>query len=488
MRHRSNFNQKLAIICVLGLFVFVIVVGCSPKSNQISTQDQTKTPDVVDATKTPTPGSADAEGISATQTQIAIDSSQAINIAPADLSGISIRFAHPFGGKSTNLLIEIAREFSLTNPWGIWVDVEDYGSETAMVSALQIDFENGNLPELFAIHPYELAILGDDFGTIDLMPYFQDSQWGFPDEAQEDFYPVFLEQFSVDEQLIALPFAPQAVVNFYNRSWANELGFSEVPQDEIEFREQSEKATRANLADLLEDNDGTGGWIINNDPRVLASWFHAFGGDLVINATPNFDNEAGQEAFNYLKSVYDEGYFWISRQPDPYEYFANRYVLTYAGTLDQIPTQEGWMSSRNNQDAWTVFGFPGPDGVSMFVDGLGLMVREGTPEEQLAAWLFVKHLSEPAIQAKWVQQMFTLPVRESTMDVLVDFGNQHPQWLDAVNMIDRADPFPISEGWGIAQWVLQDAAYRIFPGEISIIEGILETLDATVKELEAMTP
>ena len=174
MRHRSNFNQKLAIICVLGLFVFVIVVGCSPKSNQISTLDQTKTPDVVDATKTPTPGSADAEGISATQTQIAIDSSQAINIAPADLSGISIRFAHPFGGKSTNLLIEIAREFSLTNPWGIWVDVEDYGSETAMVSALQIDFENGNLPELFAIHPYELAILGDDFGTIDLMPYFQD--------------------------------------------------------------------------------------------------------------------------------------------------------------------------------------------------------------------------------------------------------------------------------------------------------------------------
>ena len=488
MRQRSKLNQKLAAIGILAMFIFINSVGCSSKPIQPTRQEPTRTPDVVDESETQTPGSSEQEGMSATQTQTFIESSQAINVNPADLSGISIRFAHPFGGNSVDLLIEIAREFSLTNPWGIWVDVADYGSETVMLSALQADLEKGDSPELMAIHPYQLAGLSGDYETVDLSPYFKDVQWGFPEEVQEDFYPVFLEQFSDDEQLIALPFAPQAVVNFYNQSWANELGFPEVPQNKIEFREQSEKATRANLADLLEDNDGTGGWIINNDPRVLASWFHAFGGDLTVNDTPYFDNETGQDTFGYLKSVYDEGYFWISRQPDPFEYFANRYTLVYAGMLDQIPVQMGWMATENNPDTWTLIGFPGSEGVSILVDGPGLMIWEGTPEEQLAAWLFAKHLTDPGIQAKWVQQMFTLPVRKSALEGLENFGNQYPQWLAAVNLIDRADPLPISKGWGIAQWVLQDAGLRIFPGEINGIEGILETVDATVKELEAMTP
>ena len=134
----------------------------------------------------------------------------------------------------------------------------------------------------------------------------------------------------------------------------------------------------------------------------------------------------------------------------------------YAGTLDQIPYQAGWMASSGSTDSWTVTGFPGPDGEVMLVDSPGLMVTADTPEKQMAAWLFARYLLSPEVQAELVQSGFSLPVRESAMSLLSGFASQYPQWSQAVEMMDIARPVPISSGWGdrtvgAAGWVLSFA-------------------------------
>jgi multiple sugar transport system substrate-binding protein len=338
------------------------------------------------------------------------------------------------------------------------------------------------------MHPYERIAMAQDYTPVDLTDYFEDQDWGFSEDARDDIPSVFLDQFITEEGLLALPFAPQASVLFYNRSWANTLGFSEPPQDEVAFRAQSRDAILANLEDLNEENDGLGGWIISYDPKALLSWFHAFGGDLPVDATPAFDNDAGVAAFRYLKSTYDEGYIWLSRQPEPYPYFADRNALMYSGTLDQIPEQQGWMTLESNTDDWGVIGYPGSERITMLVDSPGLMVSAGTPAEQMASWLFAKFLLEPQVQAEIVQSLFTLPARQSAVSFLPEFIEQYPQWAEAVDLIDISAPIPIAEGWGIAQWVLQDAAYRMFPFEDVNIPALLEQLDATVNELLETEP
>ena len=453
----------------------LILVGCTPSQNSPEptatnsefvteeTQQPTQTPAV-----TPTP---------ATPVQLQVD--------PADLAGIVVRFVHPWMGEMAETIALAASQFSLTNEWDIWVEVEATGGENTLLESVQADIEDDNLPGLIASYPYALAELNGQYFSVNLTDYFYDPDWGFSPEAQADIPAVFLEQFTEEGHLAALPFASQATVLFYNQTWAQNLGFTEMPDDSDGFAEQSCAAVFSNYDDENEDNDGTGGWLINQDPEVLASWYAAFGGELPVSGEISFNTEGGLDALGYLKDTYTQGCIWLGRRPEPYYYFANRYALMYAGTLDEIPYQAGWMASQGSTDSWTVMGFPGPDGEVMLVDSPGLMVTADTPEKQMAAWLFARYLLSPEVQAELVQSGFSLPVRESALDLLSGFASQYPQWAQAVEMMDIARPVPISSGWGIGQWVLQDGFYRLLQGERDDLPTILEEVDALVAELEA---
>ena len=85
------------------------------------------------------------------------------------------------------------------------------------------------------------------------------------------------------------------------------------------------------------------------------------------------------------------------------------------------------------------------------------------------------------------------PYVTSAVILLDDFSEAYPQWAQAVTLIDEADSLPVSDAWGIGQWVLQDAIYRFMrldiPDDSSInaeLTPILEELDLTILELVEM--
>jgi ABC-type glycerol-3-phosphate transport system substrate-binding protein len=385
-------------------------------------------------------------------------------------------------GEPAETLATIAREFSLTNAWAIWVAVYSYGGEEALVQALQANLEAGEMPGLLAAQPYLLSGLAGDYALVDLSTLIEDPEWGFDAERKADILPPFQGLFTREEQITALPFAHQATVLFYNSTWAAELGFSGPPSDLDTFRFQNCEATFSNWQDDSKQN-GTGGWVVSVDPHVLASWYYAFEGVLPEEGVPSFNNLSGQAAFGYLWDLRNQGCSWFSLQPDPFEYFARRLALVYAGRLDQIPVQMHWMEAIGSSDEWELIGFPGPAGESVLIDGPGLMVTADTPENELAAWLFIQYLLEPHNQAKIVRSFFSLPMRESTLDLLSDFENEYPQWAQAVAMMESASILPTSDSWGVAQWVLHDAAYRILVSETGEVTPVLEQLDALIIEL-----
>lgn len=469
------YNQTRLIVLILLIIATVSCTSATAPVMETEAVEDTPKPDPT-ATLTKTPE------MTPTPTMAPIVINQ------EDLAGITIRFAHPWAGDGAKVFEDIAFEFSMSNPWDIWVDVEAVGSESVLLEGLQSDLDSGDVPGLIAAHPFHLSAHEDDTFSVDLTEYYNDPQWGFTADKQKDIPDLFIEQFRVGEKLTALPVAPQATVLFYNRTWAEELGFSTAPEDEQAFRNQACDATFANYDDINQDNDGTGGWLINFDPQVLASWHVAFGGQLPESGTPEFNTNSGLDAFGYLKSVYDQGCFWIGRQSQPYFYFANRYTLMYAGTLEQIPAQKGWMALSEYEDEWIAIGFPGSEGEVMFVDGPGLMIPKDSPENQMAAWLFARHLLEPEVQARIVHSLYTLPVRTSAVDSLTEFEADTPQWANAVAMIEIAQALPVTEGWGAARWVLQDAVIMLMQSAEDETAAILEQLDATVRELEGLSP
>ena len=413
-----------------------------------------------------------------------------LDVDPEDLDGLSIRFIHPYNGEIGEVIEEIAMTFSLSNPWGIWVEVEGLGSENLLLETVQSDIDQGEQPALVAAHGYTISWLEGDYASIPLTAYFNHPDWGFDSASQEDIPQVFLDQYTLGGEIIALPIAPQAKVLFYNQTWAENLGFDSHPVDEDSFAAQACGATAANLNDINENNDFTGGWLMNYDPWVLLSWYSAFGGEVPKSEVPQFNTDAGVSAFGYLESLYspERNCIWVGRQAEPYWYFANRYALMYAGNLSQISLQRGWMEQAQNDDQWIATGFPGSDGEVMLVDSPGLFITEGSTETQLGAWLFAKHLLTPEIQARLVQSLFTLPVRSSAIDYLEDFVIENPQWMDALELVVGAGHLPVSTGWGYGRWILQDAIIRSFAIEDEDVSAVLEELDQMILELEGISP
>lgn len=456
------------------LLVLVALVSCSPDAvpevetpSATATQARTPTRTVTRMTEAPTP----------TPTQPI-----ALEINPEDLDGIVLRFAHPWIGEPADTLEAVAREFSNTNSWGIRVEVYPHGGQTVLIDAMQTAQMDGELPDVIAAPAYLRSTLLGGESLVDLSNYFNDPEWGFSSDEREDILPVFLEPFVIDEQIIAMPFAPQATVLFYNHTWGEALGYSGPPRNLDAFQAQSCAATFANWQDEAKAG-GTGGWVINLDPQVLASWYYAFEGVLPEDDVPQFNNQAGRDAFGYLWENKNQGCIWFALQPDPYAYFADRFALLYAGQLDQIPVQLSWMEALGSEDEWEVIGFPGPTGEHMLIDGPGLMITTGTPEEELAAWLFTKYLLEPKVQAELVESLFTLPVRESAMDLLAGFMTEYPQWAQASAMLESASALTAAEDWGIAQWALQDGINRILQDESGNVTLILEQLDELIIDL-----
>ena len=479
-RRKTPLHQ---IGLLLLLSAILLVNGCSPPIQPTEDTPTRTLTATIEPTETEVPTRTPTKNSALTPTAV-----PEIAIREEDLAGITVQFLHPWGGRADGVIEEIAKKFSLTNPWKIWVNAEAYGSESALAENLASNLDDGNAPELITLHPAQLVGIGDSLAPIDLSLYINDPQWGFDAEAVGDIPEIFLEQFTVEGSLSALPIAPQATVLFYNQTWAEELGYDGPPMTEGSFRRQTCDATFANLADEREENDGLGGYIRNLDPGTLAGWYAAFGGSLPAFEPPNFNNDAGRDAFGFLKEVDLEGCIWVKRQPDPYLYFANRNAILYAGTLDQIPVQMGWMDGAGSQDAWEIIGFPGPDGSRVVIDGPGLMITAESSEEQLAAWLFAQHLLSPEVQAELVQALFTLPVRLSALDDLDDFTEVYPQWEQGFDLLDSAQALPISAEWDYARWILQDGITQLLNSEEGEVGEILGEVDAMIAEFDGAEP
>lgn len=466
------------------MLVSVIIVFSLAACSATPTE-YTQTPTIEDSdpepVSTPTPRQ---ESPTPTMTQPVLE------VDPEVLDGLSIRFVHPYNGEIGAVIQDIAMKFSLSNPWGIWVEVEGQGSENLLLEKVQYDIDQGDIPALITAHAYTLSWLERDYASVQLTDYLNHPEWGMDPGSQVDIPQVYLDQYTLDGELIALPVAPQANVLFYNQTWGEALGFDSHPTDEDSFAEQACGATAANLNDNNEENDFTGGWLMNYDPWVLLSWYTAFGGEVPEDEIPQFNNNAGQSAFGYLESLYspEQNCIWVGRQAEPYWYFANRYALMYTGTLNQVSLQKGWMEQAQNDDQWIAIGFPGSEGEMILVDSPGLFISESTPEAQMGAWLFAKHLLTPEIQARLVQSLFTLPVRSSAIEYLDDFASENPQWLDAYELVEDAGHLPISTGWGYGRWILQDAIIRSFAIEDEEVSSILEELDQMILELEGTSP
>lgn len=412
-----------------------------------------------------------------------------LGVSADALRGTSLTFWYALDEPAGQTLEKLIVQFNAINPWGILVRPRGFLTSSDLLDAIQPLSSASPPPDLVTLLPLQLrAFQSTSELLLDLSPYVKDAEWGLKSGEEADFLTPFW-QAGLDGQVrLGVPWLLDGGVLYYNQTWARELGFDSPPATPGEFEQQVCAAAKANAVAPELERRGTGGWIAASDWLTASSWVTAFGGNLRPSASGEYRLNTPEvvDAFAYLKRLFDQGCAWLARNPSPYDYFAHRMALMYAGSLEEIPAQARAMKLADSADEWTIVPFPAQNGAPLLIaDGLSFAVIRSNPERQLAAWLLVRWLLDPSRLAEQARAAGVIPARNSSLQMLESDAAMPSQWRAVAARFDQAEATPEEVSWRTARNVLEDAVRQLFEANTRAeqVPDIVQQLDQMVREV-----
>jgi multiple sugar transport system substrate-binding protein len=313
-------------------------------------------------------------------------------------------------------------------------------------------------------------------------PYAESNEWGFTRQELTDFYPVALNSDYLPELQgrYGWPIFKDMQVLHYNEDWLIELGYDSPP----ETLEAFEEITCAAPKQSFSDSKGEGSsWGFAYPARAsqFASFLFGMGGDITNKAGTEFvfDDEEGLATLVFLRllathdcaTLTDDTATRIGDFGEGRTLFLIASVHQLADTWAAVDQGAGF--------GWSVSPVPhSTDQPRMNVFGPSLSILKTAPENQLAAWLFTRWLSEPTQQAKWAASTGYLPTRRSSAELLTDYLATHPNYAKALGYLANryGTQLPIS-GYSQCQTFIGGMLTAVAAGG-----DIRGELDATVEQ------
>ena len=322
-----------------------------------------------------------------------------------DPSGQTVVYWHQYSDDSSQAetMAALVEDFNSSNEYGITVETIHQGSYGPIQDLMNTAILSGELPNLVAGYANAVAGWANEGVVVDINLLLNSPEWGIPSEEQANLNFNLLNVNQLD-------FAP-----FYGMrvAWANQnslnvfytnldiveaLGFERRPPATL--AEFEEIACAAGASDMYQ------GYPLDTGTSHFESFIAAHGGAI-------FDGEADAYTFDSPEVLAALELFTRMLENDCAYLFAERYQNTgdfaigitpfAAGSSAGIPFVTWDAATAEMTDEWVVTAFPGADGVGptiqLFVPSQAILT--GTPEAELATWLFVKYLAGKEAQLAW---------------------------------------------------------------------------------------
>ena len=462
--------RKFWIFLTLSIFVLSACTSTLPSTDS--------------KTRTPRPNATE----NASDTNTPIPAASQLDVEKEALRGVQVKAWHPWFGAQASLFESQAAQFNTDNEWGIIVSAEGAGNYSELFLQTDAALKESDPPQIVIAFP-EHAIEWQE-RIVDLNTYVHDPLYGLDPLEISDFSSAIWAQDEVDGKRLGVPAQRTARFMLYNQSWARELGFAAPPATSSEFEAQACAAHRALGEDEDPDNDALGGWLIDMDPMTPLSWMIAFGGGVQEEDGYRFLVPGNVAAFRYLKTLQQKNCAWVaSADLSVFDRFASRQALFATAGLGDLPDLTRAFSAAANKDEWTMLTFPGVERDALVLYGSSSMMFESDDVTQLASWLFMRWMLSAENQSRWVQSTGLFPLRESTMELLVDYSATHSQWAEAVKLLPRGEITPQLASWRVVRVMLGDGFRDMFDTirHPDLTEGqvplILKQMDDTVADL-----
>jgi len=408
-----------------------------------------------------------------------------------DPSGHTVLFWHHFTRDREETIQEIVNDFNETNLWGITVVAENQGYQNVIFKKLWDVLQTPHTPNLVLLYQNQAATfqLSDSLVNIDSL--MTSIPWGLSEVEKKDFFPDMLSQdvsTVFENARLGFPLFRSMEMLYYNQDWLSELGYDHPPSNPSEFKEMACKAIQQPFSkgSSLESM----GYEISVDASRLASWTFAFGGNLFDEETAqySFCSSAAESAMGFLQNLVDQG--CARKVYEAYadqKHFGNGDLLFSVGTSAGIPYYDQAVKNGSKFN-WNIAALPHEmEKPVQNIYGVSLSIPKATMEEELAAWIFIKHLTSPEMQAKWVKVSGYYPVRRSTEEYLNDYFQENDVYRLGWEFLEYGAYEPCVPGYDIVRDIASEAFTSILNGNNITI--VLENLNdkANTILLEQMT-
>ncbi len=423
-------------------------------------------------------------------------SAQADPYADVDPTGATVVFWHQHTGAREEQLAEIVNTFNETNEWDITVEAINQGGYGDIYNRVTTSLAGGgeDLPELVVAYANQAATYYLNEGLIDIDLLVNSPTWGLTEEEKADFFPGFYNADifpQYDDVRLGFPPNRSMEVMYYNIDWLNELreagaiSFDGPPTTPEQFREAACAATANPFSGGTSDTAAIG-YQLSTDASRYASWTFAFGGDIFdpeANAY-TLESAGAVDAVNFLKSLFDEGC-----AGEIFENFGDQTNFGNGATLFTVGSSSGMPFYRSAVEAganfeWSVAAVPHvtEDPVQNLY-GASVSIPVSTPEQEVAAWLFLKYYTSPEVQAEWGLASNYFPVRASSADSLTDYFASNPAYETAFNLLPFTKAEPAVPGYDPVREEISSVLAAIVTGQDTRpIEEILADLNEFANE------
>jgi sn-glycerol 3-phosphate transport system substrate-binding protein len=271
-----------------------------------------------------------------------------------------------------------------------------------------------------------------------------------------DFEPAVLNYYKYQDKLQSMPFNASSSIFYYNKDAFKEVGL-DPEKPPVTFSEITEAAKKLTKKDASGQTVRYGfgpsiyGWFWEQLLATSGSLYADNGNGRDDRATKVvYNNAAGKAILDWWKAGIDGGYFYNPGIDNPGATTAFNSGKT-AMYLESSAALRGNINTAKFQIGTGIFARPDsrPKDGGNIIGGASLYIMKSRPpEEQQAAWEFVKYAMTPLVQATWQNDTGYYAIRKSAYNEAPakEWATKYPQFLTAVNQIRESPQNRMTNG------------------------------------------
>lgn len=401
-------KKLLSLILALVMAFSLVACGSSQSDESTDAEQEQQSDTAVDA-DTAEPADENPELTAAIKS--VLDDKEAVNVI----------FWTGTGAANYPFLEEMVQNFMTEYP-NITVELSNQGAIADLTEKLTQNIVSGTTPTISNLSPSTFPEYIDAGAIVDLAQFYNHETIGYSDEEKADFFQSYIdeaESFGGDGTLYGFP---------TNKKTANILAYNKTYFDQQGWSAPSTWDEVVTYAKAVFEDTGMPGFSYDTSyaDDAFKNLSQQYGSAFIKDdGTIDIDNDGSRTALTFYKENMDAGYF----------------------TLPALMPSAGGNNSSNgfvNEECYMFVGasagisyaVPKPDAAKVFEVGVAPVpqVAGGTPvyyskgedycvfsnatlEEQVAAWILIKYMSDPANNLNWYINTGNLPIRQSTMDL-----------------------------------------------------------------------